>query len=164
MPTLPRCSRHSAAAGGTARMSPWRRTGTYSSLLDPPRPLGPARRCERRARALATLRGWGGVFAPASGGNRRSAERTNRTSLDLFEFLQRAQIGGVRLARIDLRPSGPRNLADIDVAVPVDREPVRCEELAELGAGRRVTKPADQFAPWSTMLTRGPRLGMSRLT
>src|SRR5882762_9772406 len=98
---------------------------------------GPNDRLADKGR-LATLRGWGGVFAPASDGNRRSAERTNRTSLDLFEFLQRAQIGGVRLARIDLRPGGPRNLADIDVPVPVDREPVRCEELAEFGAGRRV--------------------------
>ena len=44
-------------------------------------------------------------------------------SLDLFELLQRPQIGGVRLARVDLRPGSPRHLADIDVAVPIDGVP-----------------------------------------
>src|SRR5271163_1021347 len=52
----------------------------------------------------------------------------------------------MRLARVDLRPGGPGNLADIDVAVPVDGEPVRRQKPPELGAGRRVAKPADQFA------------------
>jgi len=52
----------------------------------------------------------------------------------------------VRLAWVDLRPGSPRDLADIDVAVPVDREPVGCEKLAELGAGRGVAEAADQLA------------------
>jgi hypothetical protein len=67
-------------------------------------------------------------------------------SLDLFELLQGAQVGGVRLARVGLRPRSPRDLADIDVAVPVDRETVRREKLAELGAGWGVAEAADQLA------------------
>src|SRR5262245_54333927 len=86
---------------------------------------------------------------PNVGAGSKRAFRSGRPlppSLDLLEFLQRAQVGGVRLARVDLRPGGPRDVADIDVAVAVDRETVRCEELAELGAGRRVAKAADQLA------------------
>src|SRR5215831_11246315 len=75
-----------------------------------------------------------------------SHELSTQGSLDLFEFLQGAQIGGMRPARVDLRPGGPGDLADIDVAVPIDRQPVRRQKLAELGTGRGVAKPADQFA------------------
>ena len=48
--------------------------------------------------------------------------------------------------RVDLRPRGPGDLADIDVAARVDRETVRRQELAELGPGRRVAEAADQLA------------------
>src|SRR5271170_2707686 len=50
------------------------------------------------------------------------------------------------LAWVDLRPGGPRDLADIDVAVAVDRQPVRRQKLAELGPGRGVAEAADQLA------------------
>src|SRR5436190_21975345 len=62
----------------------------------------------------------------------------------------------MRLARVDLRPSRPRNFADIDVAVRVDGEAVRRQKLAGLGPGRRVAEAADQIAlmiddadPWA---------------
>jgi hypothetical protein len=55
------------------------------------------------------------------------------------------QIGGVRLARIDLWPGGPRDFADINVAMPVDGETVRCEELAELGAGLTRNLPSGEY-------------------
>jgi hypothetical protein len=49
---------------------------------------------------------------------------------DLFEFLQGAQLGGLRLIRVDLRPGRPRDLPDIDVAVAVNGEPMRREKPA----------------------------------
>jgi hypothetical protein len=42
-------------------------------------------------------------------------------SLDLFELLQRAEVGRVRPTWIDLRPCGPGNLADINIAVRIHR-------------------------------------------
>jgi hypothetical protein len=36
----------------------------------------------------------------------------------------------LRLTRVDLRPGGPRDLADIDVAVAVNGEPMRREKPA----------------------------------
>jgi hypothetical protein len=42
-------------------------------------------------------------------------------SFDLFELLQRAEVGRVRPTWIDLRPCGPGNLADINIAVRIDR-------------------------------------------
>ena len=51
-----------------------------------------------------------------------------------------------RRVRIDLRPRSPRNLADIDIAVRVDGESMRGQELAELGPRWCVTKAADQLS------------------
>src|SRR6266850_731042 len=79
-----------------------------------------------------------------------------KISLDLFELLQGAQIGGMWLPRVDLWPRSPGNLTNIDVAMSVDCETMRGQELAELGPGRGVAEAAGQLAflvdntdPWS---------------
>ena len=53
---------------------------------------------------------------------------------------------GSRRVGIDLRPCGPRNLADIHIASRVNGKSVRRQEFADLDSGRRLTKPADQLA------------------
>src|SRR5215212_2916212 len=53
---------------------------------------------------------------------------------------------GPRRIRIDLRPRSPRDLANIDIAVRVDGESMRSQELAELGPRWRVAKAADQLS------------------
>src|SRR5215472_7996371 len=68
-------------------------------------------------------------------------------------------MGRVRPARVDLRPGGPRDLADIDVAMAVDGEPVRRQKPAELGAGRGVAKAADQLALVVDDRDPGPEIG-----
>ena len=67
-------------------------------------------------------------------------------SPDLFELLPRPQVGRVRLSGIDLRPCGPGNLADINVAARVHRKTVRRQELAQLGPRRRVAEAPEQLA------------------
>src|SRR3954447_3867918 len=53
---------------------------------------------------------------------------------------------GPRRVRIDLRPRSPRDLADIDVAVRVDGESMRGQELAELRPRWCLAKAADQLS------------------
>ena len=45
-----------------------------------------------------------------------------------------------------MRPCGPGNLADINVAVRVHRKTVRRQELAQLGPRRRVAEAPEQLA------------------
>ena len=52
---------------------------------------------------------------------------------------------GPRSVGIDLRPRGPRDLADIDIASRVDSKSVRREKFAELDPRRRLTKTANQL-------------------
>ena len=49
----------------------------------------------------------------------------------------------MRFSWIDLRPRGPRNFTNIDVAARVDCETVWRQELAEFGPGWCVAKAAD---------------------
>ena len=63
------------------------------------------------------------------------------------------------LARVDLRPSGPGDLADINVAMPVAGEPVRRQELPQRSAGRGVAKPPDQLALVVDDADPGPEIG-----
>ena len=67
----------------------------------------------------------------------------DRSSLDLFELLQGAQISGMRLPWVDLWPRRPGNLTNIDVATRVDCETMRGQELAKFGSGGCVAKAAD---------------------
>src|SRR3954449_3024342 len=53
---------------------------------------------------------------------------------------------GSRRVRINLRPRSPRDLADIDIAVRVDGESMRGQELAELGPRWCLAKAADQLS------------------
>jgi hypothetical protein len=126
-------------------------------------------------KALGVAAQWSCFVSPAarSANKRREDDQHTRRgggahieigSFDLFEFLQRAQVGGMWFPRVNLRPRGPGNLADIDVAARVDCETVRRQELAEFGPGRRVAEAADQLAFMIDDAARGPRLGMSRLT
>src|SRR6516225_4087459 len=50
-----------------------------------------------------------------------------------------------RYVREDLRPAGPRHLADIDIAMRVDRQSVRRKEFAEIGSSRGLSETADQL-------------------
>src|SRR3954453_21293229 len=53
---------------------------------------------------------------------------------------------GPRRVRIDLRPRSPRDLADIDIAVRIDGESMRGQELAELSSRWYLAKAADQLS------------------
>jgi len=67
----------------------------------------------------------------------------DRSLFDLLELLQGAQVGGMWLPRVDLRPRGPGDLTNINVATSVDCETMRGQELAKFGSGWCVAKAAD---------------------
>src|SRR4051794_14430709 len=61
-------------------------------------------------------------------------------------FLQRAQVGRVRLSREQAGPQGPANLADIKIAARIGGEPMRPDERSRRRAGMRVTDTRQQLA------------------
>jgi hypothetical protein len=76
-------------------------------------------------------------------------------SFDLFELLQRAQVGGVWFHWVNLWPGGPGNLPDIDVAARVGRETVLAMNRAT-GALELIEKTpvpgADKASPASLLM------------
>ena len=69
---------------------------------------------------------------------------------------------GIRKAGL---PVGVADLADVDVAARIERDAVRRDEFAGLEAGPVLAaQPRDALPLSSTMLTRGPIFGHSRLT
>jgi hypothetical protein len=100
------------------------------------------------------------------GSNRRRASSCRmdhvKGSPDLFELLPRPQVGRVRLSGIDLRPCGPGNLADINVAARVHRKTVRRQELAQLGPRRRVAEGATPSSVQRIWKSHGRQLDRDR--
>src|SRR5262245_13528383 len=113
-------------ASSFTRTSPWPASGVGSSPQTRTWSAAPCRSYQT-ARIVVSLK-----LAPISA--------------HLFELLQRADAVGSWRVGIDLRPCGPRNLADIHIASRVDGKPVRRQEFAELGSGRCLAKTADQLA------------------
>src|SRR5262249_28714398 len=58
--------------------------------------------------------------------------RRSDTSANLDELLQAPKPRRVALAFVAIAPVRVRDLADVDVAARVDREPVWCDEMAQL--------------------------------
>src|SRR5580704_19139804 len=67
-------------------------------------------------------------------------------SVNPLVFLQRSQVGGVRLAGEHPRPQGPAYLADIEVAVGIRGQPVWPDERGRRRPGKRVADPRQQVA------------------
>ena len=98
----------------------------------------------RRAEKVCGMRRWySNALCGGKDFNVLSFCLADRSSLDLFELLQGAQIGGVWLPRVDLWPRRPGNLTNIDVAMSVDCETMRGQELAKFRSGGCVAKAAD---------------------
>ena len=68
----------------------------------------------------------------------------------------------MRLSGIDLRPCGPGNLADINVAARVHRKTVRRQELAQLGPRRRVAEGATPSSVQRIWKSHGRQLDRDR--
>src|SRR5580700_4356866 len=96
-----------------------------------------------RSRIGRLLKPCDGLFEPGDGLGKR-AHCTARL-MNLLVFLQRADVGRPRHVREELRPLRPRYLADIEVAVRVDRKPVRPEKRGRRGAGMRVAEARQQL-------------------
>src|SRR5277367_4394742 len=67
-------------------------------------------------------------------------------SADALVFLQRADVIGPRLVRIELRPLRPRHLANIKIAARVHGHAVRAEERGGRRTGMPIAKTRQEIA------------------
>src|SRR4029077_16316516 len=110
------------------------------AAADAARAAGPGAH-DPQKQVLHSGRGWEPVFGPDH------AQRETRVSRHAFELLQAAHhlrhrsLGKARL------PVGDADLAEIDVALRIERNAVRREELADVESGTVLAaEPRDAFA------------------
>src|SRR5262249_22545079 len=100
------------------------------------------RHIRRMPRKASGVR-WGVLSEGMSGDEIRAEEQAR--SGELYEVLQAAQLARGIDGRIDLGPGRVGDLADVEVAVAVDREPVRRNELPHRLARMHTPEPSEKL-------------------